>query len=138
VHFKVSCSKGTYIRTLARDIGRKIGCGGHLIRLRRLRNGPFTLERAVSWNILTTGSGPRVLQSWLIFPGVIGGICLLMAFYSLGVLPVNYAGVLLIVLAIGLFIAELFTHSFGILTAGGTTSLVLGSLILFKGVRCFK
>lgn len=66
VHFKVSCSKGTYIRTLARDIGRKIGCGGHLIRLRRLRNGPFTLERAVSWNTLTTCSGPRVLQPWLI------------------------------------------------------------------------
>jgi tRNA pseudouridine55 synthase len=66
VHFKVSCSKGTYIRTLARDIGRKIGCGGHLIRLRRLRNGPFTLERAVSWNTLTMCSGPRVLQPWLI------------------------------------------------------------------------
>jgi tRNA pseudouridine55 synthase len=66
VHFKVSCSKGTYIRTLARDIGRKIGCGSHLIHLRRLRNGPFTLERAVSWNTLTTCSGPRVLQPWLI------------------------------------------------------------------------
>ena len=66
VHFKVSCSKGTYIRTLARDIGRKVGCGSHLIHLRRLRNGPFTLERAVSWNTLTTCSGPRVLQPWLI------------------------------------------------------------------------
>jgi membrane-bound serine protease (ClpP class) len=69
----------------------------------------------------------------LIFPGVIGGICLLLAFYSLGVLPVNYAGVLLIVLAFGLFIAEVFTHSFGVLTVGGLASLVLGSLILFKG-----
>ena len=66
VHFRVSCSKGTYIRTLARDIGRKIGCGSHLIRLRRLRNGPFTLERAVSWETLTTCSGPRALQPWLI------------------------------------------------------------------------
>ncbi|MDH5695168.1 MAG: nodulation protein NfeD [Dehalococcoidia bacterium] len=70
----------------------------------------------------------------LILPGVVGGICLLMAFYSLGMLPVNYAGVLLIVLAFGLFIAEVFTATFGLFTAGGITSLVIGSLILFKGV----
>ncbi len=66
VHFRVSCSKGTYIRTLARDIGRKIGCGSHLLRLRRLRNGPFTLEQTVSWETLTTCSNPRALQPWLI------------------------------------------------------------------------
>ena len=74
----------------------------------------------------------------LIFPGVIGGICGLLAFYSLGVLPVNYAGVLFIILAFGLFIAELFTPTFGILTAGGVASLVLGSLILFKGGPLFQ
>jgi tRNA pseudouridine55 synthase len=66
VHFRLSCSKGTYIRTLARDIGRKIGCGSHLICLRRLRNGPFTLEQAVSWATLTTCSDLRALQPWLI------------------------------------------------------------------------
>ena len=66
VHFRLSCSKGTSIRTLARDIGRKIGCGSHLIRLRRLRNGPFTLEQAVSWATLTTCSDLRALQPWLI------------------------------------------------------------------------
>ena len=74
----------------------------------------------------------------LIFPGVIGAICLLMAFFSLGMLPVNYAGVLLIVLAFGLFIAEVFTTTFGLFTAGGVTSLVLGSLILFKGGPLFQ
>ncbi|MBA7651126.1 hypothetical protein ES703_58941 [subsurface metagenome] len=74
----------------------------------------------------------------LIFPGVIGAICLLMAFFSLGMLPVNYAGLLLIVLAFGLFIAEVFTTSFGLFTAGGVTSLVLGSLILFKGGPLFQ
>jgi len=74
----------------------------------------------------------------LIFPGVIGAICLLMAFFSLGMLPVNYAGVLLIVLAFGLFIAEVFTATFGLFTAGGVTSLVLGSLILFKGGPLFQ
>ena len=74
----------------------------------------------------------------LIFPGVVGGICLLLAFYSLGMLPVNYAGILLVVLAFGLFIAEVFTATFGILTAGGITSLIIGSLILFKGGPLFQ
>jgi membrane-bound serine protease (ClpP class) len=69
----------------------------------------------------------------IIIPGVVGGICLVLAFYSLGMLPINYAGVALIGLAFGLFIAEIFTTSFGILTAGGVTSLVIGSLILFTG-----
>jgi membrane-bound serine protease (ClpP class) len=74
----------------------------------------------------------------LIFPGIVGGICLLLAFYSLGMLPVNYAGVLLIVLAFGLFIAEVLTTTFGIFTAGGVTSLIIGSLILFKGGPLFQ
>ncbi len=74
----------------------------------------------------------------LIFPGIVGGISLLLAFYSLGVLPVNYAGVLLIVLAFGLFVAEVFTATFGLFTAGGVTALVIGSLILFKGGPLFQ
>jgi len=66
VHFKVSCSKGTYIRTLGRDLGRKIGCGAHLLRLRRARSGPFTLEQAISWERLKDISKPDALQPWLI------------------------------------------------------------------------
>jgi len=53
-------------------------------------------------------------------------------------LPVNWAGVLLIVLAFGLFIAELFTPGFGLLASGGIISLILGSLILFKGGPLFR
>jgi membrane-bound serine protease (ClpP class) len=68
-----------------------------------------------------------------IFPGVLGGICLLMSLYSLGMLPVNYAGMGLIILAFGLFIAEAFTPTFGALTAGGLASFIIGSLILFGG-----
>jgi membrane-bound serine protease (ClpP class) len=75
----------------------------------------------------------EIFNPGLIFPGVLGGISLLLAFYSLGVLPVNYAGVLLIVLAFGLFIGEVLTTTFGIFTAGGIISLVIGSLMLFKG-----
>jgi len=80
----------------------------------------------------------EIFNPGLIFPGVVGGICGLLAFYSLGMLPVNYAGVLLIVLAFGLFIAEVFTTTFGLFTAGGLTSLVIGSLILFKGGPMFQ
>ncbi len=48
VEFLVHCSKGTYIRTLAADIGRELGCGAHVDRLRRLRSGPFQVEDAFS------------------------------------------------------------------------------------------
>jgi membrane-bound serine protease (ClpP class) len=75
----------------------------------------------------------EIFNPGLIFPGIVGGICLLLAFFSLGVLPVNYAGILFIVLAFGLFIAEFLTASFGLFTAGGIISLVIGSIILFKG-----
>ncbi|HEY91515.1 MAG TPA: nodulation protein NfeD [Dehalococcoidia bacterium] len=74
----------------------------------------------------------------LIFPGVAGGICAILAFYSLGNLPVNIAGILLVVGAFALFIAEVFTSSFGLLTGGGIISLILGSLILFKGGPLFQ
>jgi membrane-bound serine protease (ClpP class) len=67
-----------------------------------------------------------------IFPGVIGGICLILAFFALQTLPVNYAGILLIVLAIVFFIAEIKVISHGLLTIAGIISLILGSLMLFK------
>ena len=66
IRFKVSCSKGTYIRTLGRDIGTKIGCGAHLLRLRRVRSGPFTLEQAISWQKLKDLSEPDAFYPWLI------------------------------------------------------------------------
>ena len=68
----------------------------------------------------------------LIVPGVAGGISLFLAFYSLGVLNAYWGGIALILLAVGLFIAEYFTTTFGVLTAGGVASLVIGSLILFS------
>jgi tRNA pseudouridine55 synthase len=48
VEFEVACSKGTYVRTLAADVGEALGCGAHLGRLTRTRVGPFTMEDAVS------------------------------------------------------------------------------------------
>jgi membrane-bound serine protease (ClpP class) len=68
-----------------------------------------------------------------IFPGVIGGICLILAFFAMQTLPVNYAGILLIVLAIIFFIMEMKVTSYGLLSVAGIVSLLLGSLMLFKG-----
>ncbi|MFC1991248.1 nodulation protein NfeD [Chloroflexota bacterium] len=89
-------------------------------------------------SLATLGIMVEISNPGLIFPGVIGAISLLMAFFSLGMLPINYAGMLLIILAFGLFIAEIFTVSFGLFTTGGVVSLVLGSLILFKGGPLFQ
>jgi len=66
-----------------------------------------------------------------ILPGVIGGISLLLAFFGLSTLPVNYTGILLILFGVILFIAEIKVMSHGMLTVGGVISLVLGSLLLF-------
>ncbi|PWB68330.1 serine protease [candidate division GN15 bacterium] len=67
-----------------------------------------------------------------ILPGVVGAICLILAFYSFQTLPINYAGVLLIILAIVLFIAEIKVVSHGLLTIGGVVSLFLGGMMLIK------
>jgi membrane-bound serine protease (ClpP class) len=66
-------------------------------------------------------------------PGVAGGISVLLGLFSLGTLPVNWAGVLLIALAFILFAVDLFVPSFGTLTIGGLVSFVLGSYLLFSG-----
>jgi len=84
-------------------------------------------------SIATLGIMAEIFNPGLIFPGVVGGICGILAFYSLGQLPVNIAGVLLIVLAFAFFVAEAFTATFGVLAGGGIISLIIGSLILFKG-----
>jgi membrane-bound serine protease (ClpP class) len=72
-----------------------------------------------------------------LFPGVIGGICLILAFYAFQTLPVNYAGLLLIILAIILFILEVKIISHGILTIGGIISMTIGSLMLFESPAPF-
>jgi membrane-bound serine protease (ClpP class) len=67
-----------------------------------------------------------------ILPGVVGAICLILAGYSMSVLPVSGTGIALIVLAALLFGLEIKVQSFGVLTAGGIVCLVLGSLFLFR------
>mgnify|MGYP000232906869 CR=1 FL=1 len=65
-----------------------------------------------------------------IVPGVVGGVSILLALFALSVLPVNYVGVLLILVAIGFFIAEVKVTSYGLLAVAGIVAFVLGSLML--------
>jgi membrane-bound serine protease (ClpP class) len=66
-----------------------------------------------------------------IFPGVVGGICLLLALTAFQVLPINATGVLLILFGVALLLAEVFLPSFGVLGIGGIVAFTLGSLLLF-------
>jgi len=68
----------------------------------------------------------------LILPGVVGAICLVLAFYAFQTLSVNYAGLLLIGLAVLFFIAEIKVISYGLLTVAGIVALTIGSLMLFE------
>jgi len=86
----------------------------------------------ILFTLATIGLITEISNPGLVFPGVAGGISLFLAFYSLGVLDAYWGGMALILLAVGLFIAEYFTTAFGLLTAGGIASLVMGSLILFS------
>jgi membrane-bound serine protease (ClpP class) len=65
-----------------------------------------------------------------ILPGVLGGICLLLAIFSFQILPINYVGLILILLSIGLFILEIKVQSYGILSVGGIIAMVIGSIML--------
>ncbi|MBA3231665.1 MAG: nodulation protein NfeD [Acidobacteria bacterium] len=118
-------------------------------RTETLRTAGATLERVEqSWSqrvlgaiahpqiaylLLSLGILGLTIELWnpgAIFPGVVGGICLLLAFFALQVLPVSSAGVLLLLLGVVLLILEVKVTSFGLLAAGGVLSLFLGSLML--------
>jgi membrane-bound serine protease (ClpP class) len=71
----------------------------------------------------------------LILPGVVGAICVLLALYAFHLLPVNYAGLLLILLGVAFMVAEAFVPAFGSLGIGGLIAFVLGSIILIDADR---
>lgn len=74
----------------------------------------------------------ELMSPGAILPGVVGAICLILAFFALSVLPVNVAGLALLLLALLFFVAEIKVVSNGLLSIGGVIALVLGSLMLFK------
>ena len=80
----------------------------------------------------TIGLIAELYNPGAILPGIVGAISLILAFYSLQTLPINYAGVLLIILGVVLFILEIKVVSYGLLSLGGIASMVLGGLMLVK------
>jgi membrane-bound serine protease (ClpP class) len=88
----------------------------------------------VAYILLSLGTLGLTIELWTpgaILPGVAGGLCLLLAFFALQVLPVNYAGLLLMLFGLTLFALEVKVTSFGLLTVGGVLSLIFGSMMLF-------
>ena len=87
----------------------------------------------VAYLLLSLGTLGLTIELWspgAVLPGVAGGLCLLLAFFALQILPVNYAGLLLILFGLSLLVLEVKVSSYGLLTAGGLASLLFGSTIL--------
>lgn len=87
----------------------------------------------IAYLLLTLGTLGLTIELWSpgsILPGVAGGICLLLAFFAFQVLPVSYAGVLLMLFGLALLVMEVKVTSYGLLGIGGTLSLFLGSMML--------
>lgn len=126
--------------------GRQVKLGDRTIKLATKGATPVPIEMTALERFLYTISDPSIAFILLnlgmlgiffelsnpgaIFPGILGGICLLLAFFALGMLPVNYVGVALIVLAFIMFVLELFVVSAGALTIGGLIALIFGASML--------
>jgi membrane-bound serine protease (ClpP class) len=126
--------------------GRQVSLLGNTVTLHTA--GATVRYRQMSWrqHLLATLSHPQIAlmllslgsigllvelyNPGLIFPGVVGALALLLAFYSLQTLPVNYTGLLLIGLGMVMFILEIKVTSFGMLALGGIVSMSLGALML--------
>jgi membrane-bound serine protease (ClpP class) len=126
--------------------GREVVVAGQTRRLETAALGIVTLEPDWRTEFLATITNPNVayilmligiygllfefFSPGLVGPGVIGGICLLLALYAFHVLPVDYTGLALVFLGLALMIAEAFMPSFGALGIGGIAAFVIGSIML--------
>ena len=84
--------------------------------------------------LFSLGTLGLTIELWnpgAIAPGVVGGLCLLLAFFAFQILPVNYVGLLLILFGLVLLVLEMIVVSYGLLATGGIVSMVLGALMLF-------
>lgn len=87
----------------------------------------------IAYLLLSLGTLGLTIELWspgAVLPGVVGGLCLLLAFFAFQILPVNYAGLLLVLFGLLLLVLEIKVTSFGLLTVGGITSLLFGSFML--------
>ena len=133
------CSRSWTARTVRRFDGRTV-----VLHTRGARVVPVEMslrQRVLSsiahpniaYLLLSPGMLGLTIELWspgAILPGVVGGVSLLLAFFALQLLPVNYTGLLLILLGLLLLALEIKVTSYGLLTGGGLVSLVFGSMIL--------
>jgi len=138
---------------LAKIDGRTVETGAGKITLKTKTAKIVEVEMGLRDKVLSVISNPTIAYILLILgmaglyfelstpgailPGVLGGICLILAFYAFQTLPINYAGLLLIILGVILFIAEVMVVSHGILTIGGIAAMILGSLMLIDSPAPF-
>lgn len=129
--------------------GREVQTTTGIVKFNTSRASVITFSEGISEKILRLIGDPNIAyilmmiglaglyfelaQPGAIFPGVIGAICLILAFFAFQTLPVNYAGFLLILLSAVLFLLEIKVVSYGLLGLGGVIALVLGSMMLFQG-----
>ncbi|MDI6853655.1 MAG: nodulation protein NfeD [Deltaproteobacteria bacterium] len=129
--------------------GLEVKIAGKAVRLKTLGVPVREIQEGLSTKILKHIADPNIAfilmliglaglyfelsNPGVVLPGVLGAICLLLALYSFQTLPVNYIGLLLILLSFVFFILEIYVTSFGLLTVAGVISLLLGSIMLFPG-----
>jgi membrane-bound serine protease (ClpP class) len=132
---------------LAKAHGRAVTVRGHTVILNTDHAPVERFEMRLRQRLLDLVANPNVAyllmmagllglyveftNPGVVFPGVAGAICLLLAMAALQVLPINYTGLALIGLGVGMLVAEAFLPSFGVIGVGGLVAFVLGSLLLF-------
>jgi len=134
---------------LAKIHGRKIEVGGKQVVLHtagapvkeipeglRTRVLKYIADPNIAFILMMIGLAGLYFElsnPGMVFPGVLGGICLLLAFFAFQTLPINYIGVLLIFLAFIFFVLEFSITSYGLLSLAGLVCLFLGGMMLFRG-----
>jgi membrane-bound serine protease (ClpP class) len=116
--------------TVVRTAGAQVVPVGMSLRQRVLS---AVAHPNVAYILLSLGTLGLTIELWspgAVLPGVAGGLCLLLAFFAFQILPVNYAGLSLILFGLSLLVLEVKIASYGLLTAGGLASLTFGSMIL--------
>jgi membrane-bound serine protease (ClpP class) len=129
--------------------GRKVEVGGKTLVLNTAGVPVKDIPEGVRFQVLKYIADPNIAfilmmiglagiyfelaHPGVVFPGVLGAICLLLAFFAFQTLPINYIGVLLILLSFVFFILEFKITSYGLLSVAGVVSLFLGAMMLFRG-----
>ncbi len=118
--------EGTPLKTLDQTIVRKeYGLHRRILDVISDPNVAYILMILGFWGVVFEIRNPGA-----IFPGAVGTVCLILAFFSFQILPINYTGIVLIFLALVFFILEVYITSFGLLSIGGIVLMILGSMML--------